>query len=63
MKVVITTVHEIEAESWDKAVETYLQEPLQHLTDCRVKAPGQRLLHIAPGNLWETAIRLSEIAP
>jgi hypothetical protein len=52
MKIVVTMVHEVEAESWGEALEKVLLAPAQdHLAACRVKAPGLRLQHVMPSTV------------
>lgn len=51
MKIQVTMTHEVEAESWDYAVQAVLKDPVGRLVDCRVKEPGKRLVHVAPGNV------------
>jgi len=51
VKHTITTAHEVEAASWDLAVEAMLRAPFAYLIDCRVKSPGKRLVHVAPGSV------------
>lgn len=58
MKHTVMITHEVEAASWDQAVEKVLREPFVHIVDCRVKSPGSRLIHVMPSILKEALARL-----
>lgn len=42
----VTITHEVEAESWDLAVEKVLRSPNERISYVTVKSPGTRLTHV-----------------
>lgn len=62
MKHTITLSYEVEAESWDLALEQVLRAPFVHLTYCRVKPQGARLVHVAVSNVHQALGQLAQRA-
>lgn len=60
--IIVTITHHVEAESWDKAVESVLRDPITHMVDCRVKVPGKQLLHVVASVFKEAYARLQATA-
>lgn len=58
----VTLVYEVEAESWDLAIEQVLRTGQQHLKDCTTKEPGRRRVYTPASTVRMASYQLKEKA-
>lgn len=61
MKHTVTLTYEVEASSWDLAIEQVLRWPLDGIADAKVKTPGKALVHVAPSNIRQAAAHINQM--
>lgn len=56
----VTLIYEVEADTWDLAIEQVLKTGQSHLVDCTTKTPGKRRVYTPASTVRMAAHQLKE---